>query len=328
VLASRTLAPRLACLFALCVGPVLAVSASAATKPARPRGTNVRTGRATPPMSELVKAVRRNDRGALERVAARLGVARLSEALRGPDPAVTLAALAAIPLVRGGVLLSAEVAARLDAADPALAIAAARALGALLDGDAPAELGDWEVPADVVTRSCGGLRALASRTAAGIPARLAALDALALGQTICPTSGELAGLLRDPAPVVRRAAATILRPDDKQAAAALRDGMADSDKAVAAACVATLCRRVDPTVPRRKGDALLEQATGAARTLVAAAATLPEDAVEMLACLAAAATPADRALLDQLRRGPASALRDRAVELTGGPAIVPPGRAE
>jgi hypothetical protein len=35
----------------------------------------------------------------------------------------------------------------------------------------------------------------------------------------------------------------------------------------------------------------------------------------MLDCLAAAGTPADRTLLDELRRGPASPVRDRAVEL-------------
>jgi hypothetical protein len=35
----------------------------------------------------------------------------------------------------------------------------------------------------------------------------------------------------------------------------------------------------------------------------------------MLDCLAAAATPADRALLEGMRRGPPSPLRDRAVEL-------------
>jgi hypothetical protein len=35
----------------------------------------------------------------------------------------------------------------------------------------------------------------------------------------------------------------------------------------------------------------------------------------MLDCLAAAGTPADRTLLEQLRRGPPSPVRDRAVEL-------------
>ena len=57
------------------------------------------------------------------------------------------------------------------------------------------------------------------------------------------------------------------------------------------------------------------QAIAAARTMAAAATTPPEDAVEMLDCLAAAGTPQDRALLDELQRRPPSPLRDRAVEL-------------
>jgi hypothetical protein len=43
----------------------------------------------------------------------------------------------------------------------------------------------------------------------------------------------------------------------------------------------------------------------------------------MLACVAGAGTPADRSLLDELRRGPPSPLRDRAVELGVRP---PPGK--
>ena len=49
--------------------------------------------------------------------------------------------------------------------------------------------------------------------------------------------------------------------------------------------------------------------------MAAAPTTPPEDAVEMLDCLAAAGTPQDRALLDELQRRPPSPLRDRAVEL-------------
>jgi hypothetical protein len=53
--------------------------------------------------------------------------------------------------------------------------------------------------------------------------------------------------------------------------------------------------------------------------MVMARGTPAADAVEMLGCLARAATPADRQILDQLRRGPASPVRDRASELAGAP---------
>jgi hypothetical protein len=297
-------------------GCLLAASAFAAPKSARPRGVNVRTGRAAPPFSQLVKANKKNDRAALERLAARFGVGRLGEGARGTDLAVAEAALAAIPLARGGVALAGVVAERLDPREPALAAAAARSLGALLDGDAPGELADWEVPPDVVARACAGLRALAANPEAAAPARLAALDALGAAQVTCPVLGELGSLVRDPAPAIRRAAALLLPAGDARAQAALRDGIADPDPAVSAACVASVCRRAERG---RQGPpaALVEQATGAARALVAAPATRPEDAIEMLSCVAAANTPADRALLEKLRAGAAPPVRERAALLLG-----------
>jgi hypothetical protein len=57
----------------------------------------------------------------------------------------------------------------------------------------------------------------------------------------------------------------------------------------------------------------------AARVMANSRGTPVADAVEMLGCLARAATPADRQILDQLRRGPPSPLRDRATDLMGGP---------
>ena len=274
---------------------------------------------------QLVKAYRKNDRAALERLAGRFGVARLAEGVRGPDVAVAQAALAAIPLARGGVALAGTVAERLDVSEPALAADAARTLGLLLDGDAPTELAEWEVPPDVVARACAGLRALAMHAPVAVPgplaaavedARLAALDALAAAQVTCPPPGELVALVHDPAPAVRRAAAFLLPLSDPRTRAALREGMGDPDPAVSAACVAAVCRRVEPPpASRRAGDPLVDQATGAARALVAAPATRPEDAVEMLTCVAAAATPADRALLEKLRAGAASPVRDRAALL-------------
>ena len=106
-------------------------------------------------------------------------------------------------------MLAGTVADRLDPREPVVAAAAARALGVLLDGDAPGEIADWEVPPDVVARACAGLRALAASPDAAEAARLAALDAMAEAQATCPVLAELGALLRDPAPAVRRAAALL-----------------------------------------------------------------------------------------------------------------------
>ena len=289
--------------------------AAAAPKPARPRGVNARTGRATPPFSELVKANKRNDRAALERLAGRFGVAGLAAGARGTNLAVVEAALAAIPLARGGVVLAGAVADRLDPREPVVAAAAAGALGVLLDGDAPGEISDWEVPPDVVARACAGLRALAANPEAAEPARLAALEAIGEAQVTCPVLGELGALVRDPAPAVRRAAALLLSVGDVRVQAALRAGMADPDPGVSAACVASVCRSAEAARGRRAADPLVEQATGVARTLVAAQATRPEDAVEMLTCVATAGTATDRVLLEKLRAGASSPVRDRAAQI-------------
>jgi hypothetical protein len=292
-------------------------AAQAGAKPQRPRAPVSRTGRAAPPFTELVKAARKNDRGALERLASRMGVARLAEGARAADASIAQASLAAIPLARGGVLLASTVAERLEATDAAVAVAAARALGTLLDGDSASELGDWEVPPDVVTRACGGLRALVARPDAPLPSRLAAIDAVATAQSTCGGGNELVALMRDPMPAVRRAAALALRPTDAAATAALRAGLADPDRSVASASVASVCRRLDLAPARRNGETFTDQALAGARALIVAPATPPEDAVEMVACVVASGTPADRALLDKLRQGPPSPLRARALELTG-----------
>jgi hypothetical protein len=280
------------------------------------RRASARTGRMATPLAALVRAARKKDRAALERLATRMGAARLEEALASSDAAVAEAALAAIPLLRGRVLLAGALTDRLGAADPGVAAGSARALGELFDGTVPSDLDEWEVPPDTVLRACGGLRALASRLEAPVASRLAALDALASAQGVCSASAELASLLRDPVPAVRRAATQVVRPRERPVAAALRETIHDADPKVASAAVAAVCRsEAAPGTAVRKGDPLLDQSVVVARALAPAKTTPPEDAVEMLACVVAAGTPADVRLLEQLRSGPPSPLRDRAAEL-------------
>jgi hypothetical protein len=326
-------------------------AASALAARARPvsatRRVGPRTGLLLAREEELVRAVQKKDRAAIERLAARMGAARLGDALGRNDAAVVRAALVALPTLRGAVVLIGAVAEQLDSPlsskDGAVAVAAASALGHLLDGTAPSALDDWEVPPDQVGRACGALRALAARVEAPVPSRLAALGALADAGTVCTATAELTPLLRDPVPAVKRAVALLLRPDERQVASALRETIHDPDPAVASAAVAAVCRAEPPagaaaspaatarpsapaagrkvaaTPPAAEPLPLPQEAASAARALVAAPSTPPEDAVEMLACLAHAATPADRQLLDQLRREGPAPLRDRAAELADSP---------
>ena len=281
---------------------------------ARSRHANERTGRLAPAFAELVKARKRGDTSALGRLGDRIGPARLAQAIAGADERVAEAALAAVPLARGGVVLVGAIADQLAASDPVRAAAAAAALGSLLDGAVPAAIEDWDVPPDLVGRACGGLRTLAARKEAALPARLAALDAMLAAAPSCGTDVDLGPLVHDPAAEIRRAAVLVAAAGPARAAL-LRDAIGDGDHGVSAAATAADCRVEGRVGAKGKEIPPTAPAVASARALASAPSTAPADAVEMLDCLAAAATPADRTLLDELRRGPASPLRDRAVEL-------------
>ncbi|HLK92321.1 MAG TPA: hypothetical protein VKZ18_20675 [Polyangia bacterium] len=302
-------------LFRLSFTAAVALIASVQS-PARARShrTNERTGKLLPAFAELVKARKQGDRSALGRLGDRIGPARLAQAIAGPDARAAEAALAAAPLVRGGVLLVGTIADQTWASDPVRATAAAAALGGLLDGAVPSALEDWDVPPDQVALACWNLRALAGRKEAALPARLAALDAMLAAVPSCGADADLGALARDPAPEIRRAV-VLVAAAGRGRAAALHEAAGDGAEVVRAAAAAAECRVEGRVGPRGKEMPPTPAAIAVARATASAAGTPPADAVEMLDCLAAAGTPADRALLDQLRRGPASPLRDRAVEL-------------
>jgi hypothetical protein len=101
--------------------------------------------------------------------------------------------------------------------------------------------------------------------------------------------------------------------------ALLRDAIADNDRLVSTAGTAAACRAEGRTRPGGKIEPPSDQALAAARAQATAPTTPPEDAVEMLDCLAASASAQDKALLEELQRRPPSPLRDRAVELSARP---------
>lgn len=313
-------------------------NASAATAAARPadahsahtsRRVNPRTGRLPPALADLVKAAKQHDRGALARLADRIGPAHLGDAIAGRDTALSQAALAAAPLARGGVLLLGTVADQLGAPETGRVIAAATALASLLDGSSPAELEEWDVAPDTVSWACWGLHWIAAKTDARESVRLAALDAIASAAPSCGGAADLVGLTEDKSPAIRRAAALVatmqvptLRPPstatiaDRQRDAVLNDAITDSDARVSAAATAAACRVEERSVGKRgKPQPPPSQAVASARALATSVGTPPEDTIEMLDCLAAAGTAADRGLLDELERRPLSPLRDRAMEL-------------
>ena len=220
--------------------------------------------------------------------------------------------MTAAPETRAGVLLIGVVADQVAGPD-VRARAAAEALGRLLDGSRPTALEQWEVPPDDVARACAAVHGLAGRATAPLETRLQAIDASLAAAPTCGVPRDAAVWSRDASPEVRRAA-VLLAAAGIERATVLRQAIADADQRVSAAAVAADCR-VEARNGGGKESAPDPQAVAAARALVAARTTAAADAVEMLDCLAAAATPADRALLESMRRGPPSPLRDRAVEL-------------
>ncbi len=295
--------------WAACGAIALGVPGAAA---ARGHHADKRTGKLVPATAELVTARKKGDRSALGRAADRLGPARLAAAIAGADAKVADAAIAAAPEARAGILLIGTIADQLSAPD-ARARVAVEALGRLLDGSRPSALEQWEVPPDETWRACWGVHELASRAGAPLETRLQALDASLAAVPTCGVPREVSAWTRDGAPEVRRAA-VLLGAAGAERANVLRQGMSDGDRRVSAAAVAADCR-VEARSSAGKEAPPDPQAVAAARALAVAPTTAPADAVEMLDCLAAAGTPADRALLEGLRRGPPSPLRDRAVEL-------------
>jgi hypothetical protein len=319
----RALVPTVVLTVLVALSAAAPAASGGASKSARTsRHPNPRTGRLVPAFAELAKAHKRGDRAALARAADRMGLVKLAEAIASREPGVGEAALEAAPLAHGGPLLIGAATDQIAVADWPRAGAAARALGALLDGAVPTALEDWDVPPDVVARACAALRALAWRSDAAVPTRLAALDAVAAAAPSCGSGADLAPLARDGTPALRRAA-TMVAAVGTEREALLRDAIADADRGVSTAAVAAACRIEARTGRGGKVEPPPDKAIAAARTLATAPATPPEDAVEMLDCLAAAGTPQDRALLDELQRRPPSPLRDRAVELGVRP---PPGK--
>jgi hypothetical protein len=311
-------------LFGLLLAGAVAFAPPANGKVAEKPTYNRHTGVFEPSFAELERAVERGDRADVARWAARIGPARLAEALRGSDRARTVSALEAINLLPGNVRLLDVVTPLVPSADAAIATRAVRALGLMLDASEPRRLEEWDVPADAVARGCRALVDTATRPTAPLELRLDALDALADTTMLCRPA-PLTTLLSDGAPAIRRAALLAWRANEELPAATLRQGLVDGDRGVVSATAVAWCRHRLQAGARPPSPELtrLPAATPGGgvpplRELIAAESTPVEDAIELLPCLAASTDPADRQALEQLRRAKTPAVRTRATELGAG----------
>jgi hypothetical protein len=311
------MSPRMRALLQLVVA--LALAGAKTDRPA----FNRHTGLYEPPFSELERAVGSADRADIARWAARIGPARLAEALRASERGRVVAALEGTSALPGSVRLLDAVTPLVLAGDPAVSERAVRTLAQMLDASEPRRLEEWDVPADAVARGCRALADIAGRALATVELRLAAIDALADATLLCRPA-PLA-LLSDGAPAIRRAVLLAQRARDEIPAASLRQAMSDPDPAVVSAAAVAWCRHrlVASPAPRGADSPRLPAApaggpTPPLREVTAAEATPVEDAVELLPCLAASTESADRQALEQLRKSRSPVLKARAAELEGG----------
>lgn len=301
----------------------LAVALAGAKAPDKPT-FNRHTGLYEPPFSELERAVGGGDRAEVARWAARIGAARLADALRGAERGRTVAALEATELLPGNVRLIDAVTPLVGSGDAAVAERAVRALAQMLDAGEPRRLEEWDVPADAVARGCRALTDAAGRAQAPVELRLAAIDALADAALLCRPAPL--SLLGDGAPAIRRAVLLAQRVRDELPATSLKQALGDSDPTVVAAAAVAWCRHrlqagnKGPTAAElgRLPAAPAGAPTPPLRELASAETTPVEDAVELLPCLAASPEPADKQAMEQLRRSKVPALKARAAELGSG----------
>jgi len=287
------------------------------------RHIDARTGMLEVPLEELVVAVRRKDRAEIGRVAERIGPARLGEALRRADAQGVQAALTGIVTLPGRARLIGAITELLAVSDASVGSAAARALGEILAPVTVAELDDWDVPSDVVGAACGALRSAALLPANATLTRLAALEAIGDSLMVCRPVQDLLGLLKDPTPSIRRAAALVTRPQQRLATGGFAQGTRDVDPSVASASVAALCEAMaQPAVWPKGGlrEPIWDQTRQLARRMAVAPATPADDAVVMLDCLDPTLA-SDRQLLDSMRARKKTPLGERATAILATPAV-------
>jgi hypothetical protein len=286
------------------------------------RHVGARTGLLEVPIEELVAAVRRKDRAEIGRLAERIGPARLVDALRRADAQGVQAALTGIVALPGRARLIGPVTDLLTVSDATIAAAAARTLGEILAPLTTADLDEWDVPIDLVNAACGALRTAVLVPANSTLERLAALEAMGDSMAVCRPSPDLVGLLKDPTPSIRRAAALVVRPQQRLATGGFAAGTRDVDPAVASASVAALCQAIAEPAAWPKGgvrEPTWDQTRQLARRMAVAPATPADDAVEMLDCLDPTSA-GDRQLLDGMRAHRRTPLGERAAAILDRPA--------
>jgi hypothetical protein len=249
----------------------------------------------------------------LARAGDRLGARRLALALGGQDRELALAAAGAAPAAQDAIWLLEPLGGLARSADRPLAAAGARAaarIAAAFDVDA---LLTGDVPPDWVRARVADYRSMAADAGRWADVRVASLEVAAslsraLGERARPAdvAYDLAAVLADPEPEVRRAAVELtagpLEPEEIRLLGA-RAG--DDDAAVSTAAVVALCEGLELGEEAAPVLAALgKSGLGRARALVRDGDEPARSAAAL--CLGADDSESSRAALRQMPADPAN----------------------
>lgn len=279
-----------------------------------------------PDAAALVQAAASNDDVELERVAVRLGPARLMQLAEKSDQATRLAALHGIPLIDDAWALLPRLPALFSDGDEEISRAAGLAARRIAEAMTP-ELYDHDMPRDVPANAARALLQAALDENLRTALRVESLDSLAALRAVTKIDDKRieALLASDKDAAVRRAAGEALAGTASATAdAALFSAIAnDRDAGVAAAAAATLCRDAPASGGAKPGpvEKRIEKLPAAARKRLRDLAlddnAALADRIDMLPCLRVAMQPDDQKALDALARRPPDSLRRRARSLGG-----------
>ncbi|HJZ85376.1 MAG TPA: hypothetical protein VKN99_09415 [Polyangia bacterium] len=260
-----------------------------------------------PKLEALVAAARKGDPVELDRVARRLGAARLGRALANGPIDLQKAALEAAPRVDESWTLLVPAARLCGSASDPLGQAAARAVRRIASQLVSGAPNLTEVPRDVVAVAVQALLHVARAADLAAARRADAIGLVALLSPLSPPARpELLALLDDAAPPVRRAAVDALAADPGATDALARLLERDAQPQVAAGAAAALCRRL----PR-----IHQAAWTRLRELALSAKIDPADGIDLVLCLAAGGQE-DRALVaEAARKHPLAPVRAVAADL-------------
>jgi hypothetical protein len=271
-----------------------------------------------PEPAQLVRAQQKGDTVELERLARRIGVAKLLRlAQRSTKRDDRVASLVALGMLPESVQVLPELAPLVADADVRVAEAADHAIEKLTERVRDWPPTDESLPPDLLERTAAALLTLAKSPTLAVDLRveaILALEHLPARRKPLIDAASIDALVQDVTPEVRREAVELLMLR-KDGDATLDTIIANDDAPeVAARAAAVICRDV-PFGAAAKAPRVEKLSLGArdrVKRLAEDVRLSVEQRADLIGCLRASSRPEDRAVLDKLASGSNDTLKRRA----------------